>query len=482
MILYYLNWLGTPFSGLLGAGLALAVSCHALLRRRDPRAVLIWILVAWLLPFLGPVLYYFFGINRIRRRASQLRRFAAPSASPAIVLSRHTDEKGMSPRLRHLQTLSRLVDSVVEMPLTEGNRVRPLINGDQAFPSMIDAINRARTSVGLATYIFNGDRVGAMFLKALKNAAERNVQVRVLIDAVGAGFQRTSIYKELSKNRIPVAVFLPTFTPWTTSYMNMRNHRKILTVDGVTGFTGGINIHENHALSLNPSAPCQDVHFQIEGPVVAQLQETFREDWFFSAGEVLDQETWFPKIERIGSVKARGIPDGPDEDFEKCRWTILGALANARESIRVVTPYFVPDATLVTALNLEAIRGLKVGIVLPEMSDLLLVKWASEAMLWEILERGCRVWSVAPPFEHSKMMLVDGAWALFGSTNWDRRSLRLNFEFDVECYDEALVSSLEKFVQEKISRARPVTLADVRGRKLPTKLRDGVARLFAPIL
>jgi cardiolipin synthase len=208
----------------------------------------------------------------------------------------------------------------------------------------------------------------------------------------------------------------------------------------------------------------------------------FAEDWAFCTGEVLKGEPWFSAVESEGPVLARGISNGPDDDFEKLRLTILGAIACARSSILVVTPYFLPDASLITALNVAAMRGVEVDIVLPAENNLTLVKWASTALLWQVLERGCRVWLSPPPFDHTKLMLVDGLWTLLGSANWDPRSLRLNFEFNAECYDRELATSLTDRVRSKMQQSRPLTLAHVDGRPLPIQLRDGVARLFSPYL
>jgi cardiolipin synthase len=266
------------------------------------------------------------------------------------------------------------------------------------------------------------------------------------------------------------------------AYMNLRNHRKILTVDGKLAFTGSTNISDTHVLKLKPKKPYQDIHFRIEGPVVAQIQDTFRTDWHFTTGQLLEGEAWFPTLAEKGVMMARGIADGPDEDFEKCRWTILGALAHAKRSIRIVTPYFVPDMSLISALNVAAMSGIRVDIVLTDDNDLQIVDWASSAILWQVLERGCHVWRTPPPFDHAKLMVVDSGWTLFGSTNWDVRSLRLNFEFNVECYDETFAKKMEAWVDQKIAHAREVTLKQVDSRPLPIKFRDGIARLFAPHL
>ena len=187
-------------------------------------------------------------------------------------------------------------------------------------------------------------------------------------------------------------------------------------------------------------------------------------------------------MKQCGAVFARGIPDGPDENFDEFRLTVLGALSVAQKTIRVMTPYFLPDSALITALNVAAMRGVKVDIILPSKNNLALVQWASTAMLWQVLERGARIWLTPEPFDHSKLLVVDSSWCLLGSGNWDPRSYRLNFEFNIECYNPELALAVEALASERIESGRPLTLEDVDGRTLPVRLRDGVARLFAPYL
>ncbi len=243
-----------------------------------------------------------------------------------------------------------------------------------------------------------------------------------------------------------------------------------------------MNIREAHDLRFKPAHPILDHHFRIEGPVVAHLQEVFAEDWLFCTQELLEGETWFPELKPVGSVLARGISTGPDSDLDRLRLTLEGALACAETSVCIITPYFLPDAPLIAALNVAALRGVQVDIILPEANNLTRVKWASTALLWQVLERGCRVWLSPPPFDHTKLMLVDRAWTLLGSSNWDPRSLRLNFEFDLECYDRELAEKLHALMDKKRQQARQVTLADVDGRSVPIRLRDGLARLLTPYL
>jgi len=215
---------------------------------------------------------------------------------------------------------------------------------------------------------------------------------------------------------------------------------------------------------------------------VAHLQECFADDWLSTARAALRGETWFPPLAKCGDVVGRGIADGPDEDFERLRWTILAALGAAKHSVRIATPYFLPEPTIIASLNLAAMRGVAVDIMLPAKSNLPFVQWASTAHWWQVLERGCRIWLSPPPFDHSKMFVVDDVWALVGSTNWDPRSLRLNFEFNVECYHPALARNLAEWFDDQRRRSHETTLEEVDARSLPVRLRDGAARLLTPFL
>lgn len=464
--------------------LSVWASGHALLYRRDSRAATMWVGFIWLVPLVGSVLYFILGINRIKRRAALLRGGMELYRAGQIVPHCPPQElhKHLPPDSDHLDSLAHATDEVLARPLLPGNCVGMLINGDKAFPAMLAAIEQARQSVTLSTYIFDHDDAGLAFAQALGAAVKRGVEVRVLIDAAGTRYSWPPITGALRREGVRVARFLPTTAPWRLLSLNLRNHRKILVIDGRHGFTGGINIRAGNLLGSKPKHPVRDLHFRLEGPVVAHLQEVFADDWLFTTGEALRGEKWFPPLEACGPVLARGIADGPDEDFEKLRWTILPALAAAKRSVRVVTPYFLPDATIVAALNLAAMRGVQVDIVLPAKNNLPFVQWASNAHLWQVLERGCRIWLSPPPFDHSKLLIVDDAWTLVGSANWDPRSLRLNFEFNVECYDPALARTLAEWFDALKQRSRQTSLAEVDARTLPIRVRDGLARLFTPFL
>jgi cardiolipin synthase len=408
----------------------LATAVHILLKKRNTRAAAGWLGLVWAPAFIEQI----FGSD---------------------------DKSG-------LVQLSKMTEKLTRQPLIQGNRVTPLVNGDQAFPRMLSCITEAQHSITFCSYIFDNDSWGSRFKVALKDAKERGLEVKVLIDGVGARYSFRPMTRRLRREGLDAAEFMRTILPWHFQYFNLRNHRKILVIDGRVGFTGGMNIRDGNCLADDPSHPVQDIHFFIEGPVVAELQRSFAEDWSFTTREILEGEKWYPHL----------ITQG---DGVKLRMVILAALAAAQESIRIVTPYFLPDAELVSALRIAALRGLEVEILLPASSNLRMVKWASDAGLEELLRQGCRIFLTQPPFDHSKIMVVDHSWVLLGSANWDSRSLALNFEFNMECYDFQL-EKVETIMQEKKSTASELTLEEVLSRNILVKLRNRFFRLFSPYL
>ena len=472
-----------PLLAAFQIGVAAVASAHAVLFKRDVRAAIGWIGLIWLVPFGGSMLYLLFGINRIRRRASGLRGRRTGTGQRAALDHAHgaPARPVLPPGSGHLRPVAHLLDRITEAPLTFGNWIRPMSGGEEAYAAMLGAIRRASKTIGLATYIFDSDEIGREFVLALKHAVQRGVVVRVLVDGVGARYSRPSIVGVLREHGVNVAEFLPSFLPLSIHYANLRNHRKLLVIDGSIGFTGGMNIRNGH-LSRDPSAGINDVHFRLEGPVVAEMVRTFAADWTFASGETLASEPWLPPLEGAGGVPARGIASGPDEAFERVRWTLLAALSQARRRVRIVTPYFLPDTSLSSALQLAALRGVDVDIVLPEVSNLRLMQWAMLAKLHPFLMRGCRIWLTPPPFDHAKLMTVDCAWCLIGSGNWDQRSLRLNFEFDVECYGGEFTTILDQLIEDRIACARLMSAETIETRPLPLRLRDNAAWLLSPYL
>lgn len=462
---------------------ALVVSAHVVLYKRDVRAAIGWVGIIWLAPFVGAILYLALGINRVKRKASKAYTCVLAGPQPAqAVADDHAISHVIDRRHSHLRSLVEYVDNVTDQRLLQGNSVVAYETGDAAYQAMLSSIGEARHSISLSTYIFDNDAAGKLFVDALAAARQRGIEVRVLIDDVGARYTFPSVRGSLRRAGIPNATFFPTLIPWKWHYSNLRNHRKLLVVDGLRGFTGGMNIRAGHMSSLSPKYPIQDTHFELTGPVVRQMQNAFAADWEFVTHEVLGGDIWFPEIPLDGDCLARGIAAGPEGRGDKIRLTLMGALACAKESVLIMTPYFLPDQSLISALNTADLRGVDVKIVLPARNNLFLVQWASTAMLWQVLDRGVEVYLSPPPFDHTKLMIVDGCWTLLGSANWDPRSLRLNFEYNVECYDEPLAQQMSAHIKQKMMKAKRISLHDVDSRPLLIRLRDGVARLLKPYL
>jgi len=461
--------------------LSLYSAGHALIMKRDPRSSLGWIVACLTIPLFGPLFYWGMGVNRIFRRARTWLESGRRLADPELfksTLDKNT-ATALPPGAEYLSELRRLADRVVSTPLVTGNRFIPLKNGEGAYPVMLDAIAGAHRSIHLSTYIFDSDGAGRRFIKALADAAARGVDVRVIIDGLGEKYSFPRARTLMEGTGIHVARFLPLRQG---IYMNLRNHRKMLIIDGERAFTGGMNIGDRHLVERPDPTVVKDLHFAVEGPVVGELQQIFLQDWYFVAGELLDNRHHFPPIPPTGHAIARAVGDGPDKEFRKLFLIIMGALSCATRQVQIMTPYFIPDRALVAALVTTALRGVEVTLILPEKNNLPFVHWASRSYLWEILQQGIRVFYQPPPFVHTKLFIVDGIWSLIGSANLDPRSLRLNFELNVEVYDREFAGTLTKHVAGVLARSREVTLAQMDSRPLPEKLRDGVAKLFSPYL
>lgn len=458
---------------ILRLALAASVTWHVLRSKRDTAAATGWIGVVWLMPFVGCALYLMFGINRVQRRARRLAKEHGWDGRGPYPDLRHTPEG-------HWRPLATMVGRLTAMPLLKGNVVTCLHDGDNAYPVMIEAIDQAQSSVLLCSYIFRADSVGLRFVEALTRAQARGLEVRVLVDGVGSGYLFSGIMRALSRQGIPCARFMHSVWPWRMPFINLRNHRKILTIDGRIGFVGGLNIGQENLVRLRTKLPVADTHFRVEGAVVRQLNEVFARDWSFTMGEELQGERYFPVLGATGALPARIVVSGPDNDLDKIELAMLQAIAMARHRISLMTPYFLPDERFVTGLCLAAMRGVEIDIVLPGSSNHRLIDWARDAGLIPLLDAGCRIWMSRPPFNHSKLLVIDGSWSFVGSANIDMRSLRLNFEINMEMYDPDISAELDAFIASR--RHDRVTHHALDKLPRAIKFRNAAFRLLLPYL
>ena len=460
--------------------LALTVTVDVLLKKSDVRSALGWIAAAWFSPILGGVFYYMFGINRVTRRAlKRMGGLSEPHAGPSEKYDPPDAAPDAPAQIRELIEASFRVTS---SPLTAGNHLEALDGGDAAYPAMLRAIKEAKAGIAMASYIFRDDAAGAEFCEALIAARARGVRVCVLLDSVGAGYFFPRIFHRLRAGGVDAARFLHTWLPWRMPFLNMRNHRKILVVDGSIAFMGGMNVGAENCARLHPKAYIDDIHFHVRGPVVRMVMEAFARDWAFTNGDNLDEEFWWPNPAAAGPVHARGLSSGPDADIYKLDMILGAALTLAKKRIRILTPYFLPDARLQFTIAQAGLRGVNVEIVIPENCNLFYMNWAMRAHLRFFQHVAANVYTTPEPFDHSKLCTVDDCWAVIGSSNWDARSFRLNFEFDLECYDPELTGKLDAMIDAKIAKGKKLDVSALVSRPVPGRLRDAAARLLMPYL
>ncbi|MBZ9847283.1 phospholipase D-like domain-containing protein [Mesorhizobium sp. CA14] len=472
---------------ILSLAMAAVGIVHAIMTKEDVRAATGWVGVMLLSPFLGAIIYAIAGINRIRRATISAMRPVSPEAAAA----RHDRDVALEALInaeygQRFTGLKTLGDRVTRRPLTSGNTIAVLKTGDEAYTAMCRAIDAAQRSVLLETYIFDNDAVGALFVQSLGNAVKRGVTVRVLIDAVGVRYSVPSILKQLREADITVDLFNGNIVMGLRlPYANLRTHRKILVVDGTVAFTGGMNIRKGFSAEFAGSDSSRDTHFEVTGPVVADLFSVAAEDWRFAGNEALKDGSW--QVERTvpppgQPMLVRAVATGPDASNETNLKLLMGAFSVARKSIRIMSPYFLPDREFISALTTAGRRGVEIDIVVPAVNNLFLVDHAMTAQFDQVLKHYCRVWRHEGSFDHSKLMAIDGVWAYVGSSNLDARSLRLNFEIDLEVLDINFAAEIDARIAAAISTAQPVTLQTLKARPFAIRVFDRLLWLGSPYL
>jgi len=467
-----------PLQWFLVAGVALvstASAIHALLYKREPAAAFGWIAFCLLFPVVGPIFYYLLGINRIRMRARRLRGEQVAGLDTANA----TVPEAIPAAFRTQAQISR---AVTGLPMTHDNHIERFIGGETAYPAMLEAIEQATHQVYLSTYIFESNVTGQRFADALAAATARGVDVRVLLDGAGEFYNRPAIRHRLRRDGVRVERFLPPRLFPPSPVINLRNHRKLLITDSETVFMGGMNIGDRH-LRERPDhrEGIRDIHFRVQGPVTAQLEDVFLDDWAFITGErPTPRAATGPAV--TGSAMGRTLVDGPNEDLHRLTMVLVGAVAAAREQVAIMVPYFLPPPELVAALQAAAVRGTRVDIVLPGRNNLPFMHWASRNMLWELVKWNVGVYYQPGPFDHTKLIVVDRHYTQIGSANLDARSLRLNFEIMLEVYDTQFGERMADHIESARRDAHRVTLDELDGRAMLPRLRDAIAWLFTPYL
>ena len=461
----------------VGEAIGIAFIPIILASRRIPQAKIAWILGVLGFPWIGAFFYLTIGRHTFVRKVLRLR---GASARTFADIDRRHGEAGLVSWRRHESQLSKDIAHEAERvgahgPVS-GNRFDLLPEGPEAFAAGAEAIRGAKHHIHLVTYIFKNDPTGRGVLTGLADAARRGVQVRVLYDAIGNVGTQNAFFDPIRRDGGRVEPFLPGGPLRSQFRSNLRNHRKLLVVDGKVAFTGGMNIGDEYATGRD----WRDLHCRIEGPVVPTLQRVFAEDWHFATGELLDAEAYYPRPEPAGLVPVQVIESGPDQDDPHADDLMFSALASARRSVDIATPYLVPPEPIEQALRSAARRGRRVRILLGEFVDHRVVRWATDAYIPRLLDAGVQIWR-HPKMVHSKAVIIDGSWATMGSINLDARSLRLNFELNVALPDAPTVELLTRWFESELRASRPVEARDLAA-SFPLRLARQAAYLLSPVL
>jgi len=465
--------------------LAVVVATRILRRPQEPPAMVAWIFAVLFVPGLGAMLYWILGSHRLRRKLRRRRRRVAH------LLERwraHVDPRGLRPTLADLPEdlagIAELGRRLAGVPAIGGNMVSILEESNATYAALEQALRDARQHIHMEYYIWQPDDTGRHFRDLVAERARAGVECRVLLDAVGCRRIRRDFLRPWLKAGVRVAFFLPLYPlrlrkRWT---VHLRNHRKVVVVDGHTAFLGSQNIGDEYRGRLRRLSPWYDTHMRICGPAALFAQQTFAEDWYYATREALDREAYFTPPRQCGDCIVQVLPTGPDQPVSVLAQIVFAAVSSARGTIRIATPYFVPDLAIRMALEHACYRGVRVRLVLPSRSDSRLALWAARSFYPELLEAGVEIHEYDGGVLHSKIVTVDDRWCMLGSANMDVRSFRLNFETTALIYDQPVAAGLTASIDRFCARARRIGAQQVWHRPLKEQLKEGAARLLAPLL
>jgi cardiolipin synthase len=455
--------------------------------KRDPGKSWAWITAIVMLPLLGLILYMVFGRSHRKEKLYSRKEITDLEIMQEALSARQLYELN-NPLFEHRQEIRQSKDIITLLLnnnrslLTARNRVTVLNNGSETFPALLEALRKAKSFIHIEYYIFEKDKIGRQVAGVLMDKAREGVEVRFIYDDVGSWGLSPKFLRRMKRAGVKVHCFQRVVFPWLTSKMNYRNHRKIVVVDGETGFTGGVNIAKRY-LTGTRLGIWRDTHLRIEGEAVAALNAVFAMDWYFVSREKLnDEEKYFPASGVDIATPIQIASSGPDSDWASIMQAFFAAITRARDHIYISTPYFLPNQAILTALEVAAMSGVDVRMLLPERSDSRIVHWATKSYIAGLLEAGVKVYFYKKGFNHSKLIMIDGRFASVGTATMDNRSFDVNFEVTALLYDEKVTGELDAKFLEDLRESEQITPKDWAARSRWDSFREGLARLFSPLL
>lgn len=458
-----------------------------LLENRNPVRTLAWLLVLLLLPVVGLLLYTYFGMNYRKVKMFSMKglgdvkwlQYMSEDQKQRVQKAEFLKKEDME-AVRRLMLL--LLNNSKAL-LSRYNSVEILNNGEETFRAIFKSIEIAKKYIHVEYYIIDDGELGRRLKELLIAKAKEGVEVRVIYDDVGSWKLPQSYIHEMRAVGIQVYPFLPVRFPLFTNKVNYRNHRKIVVVDGETGFIGGLNFADRYLNGLPGIGIWRDTHLKVRGEVVTSLQTVFLFDWYFVRQEVLLNKTeYLPDKKVDGNVVIQTVASGPDSDWTSIQQAYFTLINMARKYVFISTPYFMPGETTINSLKTAAMSGVDVRIMIPYKSDSPLTSWCTRSYVEELLEAGVRVFQYRKGFNHSKLIIVDGLVSTVGTANMDMRSFEQNFEINLILYDRNVSRKLATFFLEDLQQSTEIHLSDWKFRPKRDRIRESLARLFAPLL
>lgn len=462
------------------------VSLMIIFENRSPVKTLSWVMVVLLIPFVGILIYIFFGQEYRKRKIfsrkglKDLEQFT----ENATIQIREIGEflRGQSDAVREKEHLMRLMLNSNKAVLTRSNQIEVLIDGDQTFPAMMNSIRDAKRFIHMQFYRLDFDDLGREFISVLMEKAEAGIVVRIIFDDVGSWSFPNSTIKKMKSAGVEIFPFMPVRFPLFTNKINFRNHRKIMVIDGTHGYIGGLNIARKYLFGLKVLGKWRDTHLRIDGEAVASLNSIFLIDWFFVSGNALTHLPEYSPVAGSGrDCLVQVASSGPDSDWASIMQVYFSAIATARHSIFISTPYFSPDESILTALKTASLSGVEVRLLIPVRADSAIAHWNSFSYIAELLDAGVRIFLYQKGFNHSKYMIVDGVFSIVGSANVDIRSFELNFEVTALIYDEKFASKMLVVFGNDIRNSEQVVPEEWDNRKRSWRYKESLARILGPL-
>ncbi|HZZ20764.1 MAG TPA: cardiolipin synthase [Opitutaceae bacterium] len=458
---------------------------HLLLLKKRPSATLAWLWAIVFIPFLGAMVYLAIGTDRLKRRRLRRRTLYSARSSRQGNRPASTDE-ATTALIRHLQPRDRqflqLLSRVNHLPSSSAANLRILRDSEDFYEALARRIADARHHIHLEFYIWHPDETGTRFLLLLTEAARRGVVVRLLLDGVGSHRFNEAALKDLRAAGGQFSWFQSLDPKRNRFFLNLRNHRKLQIIDGSVAFVGGMNIGREYEGLDEALGHWRDVQVETEGAVVNEFQDVFADDWFFATGEKISAETYFPRFSGRAQHPVQVVLGGPDRRNEPISKTIVSLLNDATQRVWIATGYFVPDDIILSALELAAIRGVDVRLLISEKNDHPLLVDVGRSYYSQLLSAGVRIFEYSVGINHAKVMLSDNSWSMVGSANLDYRSMRLNFELNILSHSEERNAELARILEHDFALCQEIDPAVFAKRPFSRKFLEAALRPLSPML